>query len=980
MSRSLTTIALAALLAAAGCSSKKTSCTGGSQACGNTCVRLASDNQNCGACGNACAPGNVCANGACTFACPPGLLDCGGSCIDPQTNSDHCGASGTCTGPDAGQACAAGIGCVGGGCSLTCSGALEPCDGQCIDPQIDTRHCGGCGIVCGTGDVCLAGACTPACAAGQVRCGADCVDLLTDSTHCGACATACVAGFACELGSCQRQCALPLSRCGSGPSASCADLSFDAAHCGSCALACDAGRTCDAGACSSPACTTILGLRGAPFSASSGPALAFALADFDGDGLLDAAVLHASPPTVSILRGDGFGSFSPRSVIDVPAGSSAIAAGDLDGDAKADLVIGSSDGATATVLVLYGGGAWGFAPGAATDLATPAAPQALALADLNGDGWLDLVVGGGVAAAAQNLAIYLNNGAGHLGVAGAGPTRDPDHLYPVPADVRVIGVADLNGDFVPDLLVLSAGESTSLRANLSNNVGTGAFTSVGSQAIDPDPTGVAFGDFGSVGATDYVVSHASNQLTFFYASLGGGVDVVKRYDVLSPRAVVARDLDLDGLLDVVTADVQADALDFHRSRGISGVGGALDFDPAVFVPAGPAPIDLKLAPLSSTGPRTLVALGADGRLVAFPLVPPASGGPLGAPALHPAGNGTAAVAAGRLDAGSALDAVTADGAADELDVWLQGATTGSFGPSTAVLLPLGSAPSAVAIAPLDADANADVAVALAATGEVRIFTNDGTGALTLLRPLAVGNLPVALVAADVDGDGTVDLVTADQLSDRLTVLFQPGAATPGATLPLATGTGSGPTGLIAADLRGVGCLDLVSANAGAGTLTHFRCQPSAKGTFLAPVTIPACAGASGLAVGDLDGDGLDDLAVLCAGGGVVLQNLGGGTFGAGRSFDGGPAPASIAIADLDGDGRPDLLLANPTVGAVALVRGAPGGALSPPWLYPAGGAPRRAIVVDLAGTGERDLLVASGAQPGVLAGAGLVSIRPACLQ
>lgn len=79
---------------------------------------MKSDNLNCGACGNACAAGEVCSAGACAMACPAGEYACAGKCIDPGSDPLFCGASADCTG---GVACAGGQACSRGVCArLAC--------------------------------------------------------------------------------------------------------------------------------------------------------------------------------------------------------------------------------------------------------------------------------------------------------------------------------------------------------------------------------------------------------------------------------------------------------------------------------------------------------------------------------------------------------------------------------------------------------------------------------------------------------------------------------------------------------------------------------------------------------------------------------------------------------------------------------------------------------------------------------------------
>ena len=161
-------LAAVAALALSACS-KSPDCKGGATVCGGSCVRLASDNASCGACGNACEAGKVCSNGACEVTCATGLVTCGGRCVDPLSDAAFCGASGTCIGAQAGMACADGQVCSAGTCQLSCQAGLLDCSGVCLDPLTDRSHCGAtaacagaeAGIACDRGQLCAAGSCVP---------------------------------------------------------------------------------------------------------------------------------------------------------------------------------------------------------------------------------------------------------------------------------------------------------------------------------------------------------------------------------------------------------------------------------------------------------------------------------------------------------------------------------------------------------------------------------------------------------------------------------------------------------------------------------------------------------------------------------------------------------------------------------------------------------------------------------------------------
>ena len=140
------------------CSAKDTHCVcllAGWQHCGEVCVNLSYDSDNCGWCGHSCGSGR-CVAGMCQSNCQS-LVDCGGHCKydgDPY----HCG----------------------GGCGVVC-------DGRCV------------------GASCVALTAQPVpCPAGQTRCGDNCVILSISPFNCGGCGITCPRWAPrCNLGSCK---------------------------------------------------------------------------------------------------------------------------------------------------------------------------------------------------------------------------------------------------------------------------------------------------------------------------------------------------------------------------------------------------------------------------------------------------------------------------------------------------------------------------------------------------------------------------------------------------------------------------------------------------------------------------------------------------------------------------------------------------------------------------------------------------------
>ena len=114
--------------------------------------------------------------------------------------------------------------------------------------------------------------------------------------------------------------------------------------------------------------------------------------DFNGDGKLDLAVCNIATNSVTILLGDGDGSFVTASASPIAVGiqPQAIVAGDFNNDGKLDLAVANyGDG---TVTLLLGNGDGTFTPASGSPYAVVHGPFAIAAADFNGDGKLDLAI------------------------------------------------------------------------------------------------------------------------------------------------------------------------------------------------------------------------------------------------------------------------------------------------------------------------------------------------------------------------------------------------------------------------------------------------------------------------------------------------------------------------------------------------------------------------------------------------------------
>jgi len=219
-----------------------------------------------------------------------------------------------------------------------------------------------------------------------------------------------------------------------------------------------------------------------------------AIGDLNGDGRPDLAVANSGFPatnTVSVLLGNGDGTFGSNTDFGTGSEPSSVAIGDLNGDGRPDLAVANSGFLANTVSVLLGNGDGTF--GSKTDFGTGGGSSSVAIGDLNGDGRPDLAVAN---ESFFTVSVLLGNGDGTFG-------SKTD--FGTGASPKSVAIGDLNGDARPDLAVANDNANT-VSVLLGNGDGTfGAKTDFGT---GDGPQSVAIGYLNNDGWPDLAVANS----------------------------------------------------------------------------------------------------------------------------------------------------------------------------------------------------------------------------------------------------------------------------------------------------------------------------------------------------------------------------------------------------------------------------------------------------------------------------------------
>lgn len=238
-------------------------------------------------------------------------------------------------------------------------------------------------------------------------------------------------------------------------------------------------------------------------------------------------------------------------------------------------------------------------------------------------------------------------------------------------------------------------------------------------------------------------------------------------------------------------------------------------------------------------------------------------------------------------------------------------------------------PIGIGVGNFDGDSNPDLVVVNRNTDQIVLLPGNGDATFATPRYFpsgSAGSSPTSLAVGDIDGDGVPDVVVANNRSSDASVLLGDGAG--GLRLPRVFVADQEPLALGVANFDGDGLLDLVVSSRGNQGPTAAVLLGGGDGSMKSVENVPTDPSPADVAVGDLDNDGLPDLATANGSGVVLLARAryeGGFTPIRGGEIDAGGSLSAIAAADFDGDLLTDIVVAKDDEGEVGFFRGTPTG-------------------------------------------------------
>jgi hypothetical protein len=609
-------------------------------------------------------------------------------------------------------------------------------------------------------------------------------------------------------------------------------------------------------------------------------------ADVNGDGLDDLLVLDGADPSVAILRGRGsaLGDFVAGLPLPLSCPPTAIAAGDVDGNKRVDLVV-TCEASGALLFRNMGERADGLGPQFASPqpLAGGSSPVAAIIADLDHDGARDI----GVLSAAGRLYLHFGDGGG-----GLLPVQDvPAGQAPaglLAMDVTEDGkneliIADRSGG----LMVLKAtGQGLLTRwqrptgpagASLVAPIGSRELTHVvllrsdngeGSRYLLEDanlikplpialkgPLAALLGaDLDGDGSRELLALESTPGALSIYRSTGGELRRERLVSLLpAPRGAVAADVNGDGWMDAAWIGAGSSAVQVRSSLGDGS------FEPPRSYPTAAGPVGIGVADLNGdrspdlvvTCPRAetssvLITIAPKMFQAAFDLM---------------SGPQPELLALVDVSGDAKSDLVVTSQGGSELRVLL-GRGNGTFDPPR--LVPIGGAARALLTTDLGDDGKRDVLV-LAGDG-LRVLRGRGDGSFEAAVRYEAGDQPQRFLASDTNLDGVRDLAVLGPGELRLLLGHPDGSFALVQRIPVAPAARH----LAVLDADRDGDLDLVIADEQRPELGILLGRPD--GTLLPPLPLPIGLAPSGLLTMDTDGNQVSDLLVVGPAGQTLLRS------------------------------------------------------------------------------------------------------------
>ncbi len=731
-----------------------------------------------------------------------------------------------------------------------------------------------------------------------------------------------------------------------------------------------------------------------PISLSSGLATySIAPVDVDKDGDIDIVTANFASNNISVIKNNGDGTFLDR--VNYTTGNSpySVTLVDVDKDGDMDVVTANYDSHTISILKNNGDGTFATK----VDYATGSQPRSVVTVDIDGDGNIDIITANSDANA-NSISVLKNNGNG---------TFAAKVDYTTSSRPYAVVSSDIDGD--GDMDIVTANYAAHTISILKNN-GNGVFAAKVDYSTGNFPTSLTTADIDNDGDMDVVTLSINPKTISVLKNNGVGTfspktDYPTGNSTSGPRSIASADVDGDGDMDLLTANVNSKTVSVLKNDGTGGFSNKLDFNtPAenIFVTTADISGDGKMDMLVGYSNSSFISLHKN--IFAIEILPASNITDASAKlqgsvyaenlstTIHFLYGTTPGVYTDSILAtpspifGDSVTTVSAiptnllQGtkyyytiAKNNTNGYVRGGelnfTTTTFIPTT--VFPSSNSINVNPTSNIQITFNKDVNPATLNNTTIKVIgsqTGIHTGNITYNNGTftATFNPNVDFKSGEKI---TVVLTTGIQNSSNIAMvnpyswdfIIRTEIASNVFTSPASITTGSGTFSIVTSDIDKDGDMDIVSANLNSNTISVIK--NNGDETFSAKTDYVAGNAPYSITSSDFDGDGNIDIVTANYGSNTisVFKNNGDGTFAAKTDYSTGLQPRSVITVDIEGDGDMDIVTANSdaNTNSISIFENNGNGIFSAKVDYTTGTSPYSLTSADVDGDGDMDMITAN---------------------
>ncbi|CAF4756532.1 unnamed protein product [Rotaria sp. Silwood1] len=441
--------------------------------------------------------------------------------------------------------------------------------------------------------------------------------------------------------------------------------------------------------------------------------VSIAVGDFNNDSRQDIVVALEYANSIGIFIGIGNGSFQNQISYQMPRESSPVwvAVGDFNNDNVQDIVVTNFYGHSVGILLGYGNGS--FTHVTVFSTGNSSGPCSIAIGDFNKDNRMDIVVAN---RNARNVGVFLGYGNG---------TFSSQITYTTGSGSMLVSIAvdDLNNDTVLDIAI---SDFRGGRGNIGvlYGLGNGKFLvpKIYSTGVNSDPSSLAIGDFDNDGRQDFVVSNSKkNNIGIMLRNKSEPFGKQTTFSMgknAKPYSVVISDFNHDDQLDIAVANYMANNVSILLGYGNGSFAKQVNYSTGLY-----------------SGPKSM--------------------------------------AVGDFNHDKQVDIVVVNSNTSNIYIFL-GNGNGTFTFSQSYLTGQSSEPSSVAVADLNKDNQTDIVVTNSGTSNVLVFFGLDNGKFSSPKSysLEYESRPASVAIGDINNDTLLDIVVAKYGLGYVEVLLQ----------------------------------------------------------------------------------------------------------------------------------------------------------------------------------------------------------------